>query len=146
MREVLPSQFYFLFFVRCQYCVLNGFAKFRRNRMRNIPMLTLPRMRLRGILLPLGLSRRLQMSTALTAVTTVNDISMPASRARFFEAPGRHRYKVSFAAFDNFDIPHDKTIVKGNGCERTQLFVVVFFLENPDFCNLHRRQPSSILA
>jgi hypothetical protein len=110
--------------------------------MRNIPMFRLPRMNLFAVFQFNSfrfLISRFQIGTALIAMPAAYDIPMFASRARFLDAAGWHRDKTSFAPFNDFDVPDDKAIVKGNSCECAQFFVVIFFLKNSDFGDFHKK-------
>jgi hypothetical protein len=44
--------------------------------------------------------------------------------AAVFTFPGGHRYKVTLRTIDHFQPPYDKTIIKGNTCERFELLFI----------------------
>lgn len=128
-------RFFLLFLIGVQYRALNVLPAFHRNGMSHVFMLRLKKLRVKNVF---GWKMRFgKLDTALIAKAGPNDIAVAALGARLLDTPGRHGHKITFVAFDDFNIPDYKTIVKGDCGKGTEFFIRPLLRKNPDLGDLH---------
>jgi len=82
---------------------------------------------------PIGGERR----AALIAVLGAKVVFRSAARAMASELAARHRDEGAVGPFDNFEIAHDKTVVKGNRAKRLEPFARFFHKFDSHLGNFH---------
>ena len=127
----LPGAFFF-FLKGPQNSALNGLAAGGIDRVRDVGVEFRPAISVAQS--PI----LVQACAALVAVAGAQMVLAAALRATVSQFTARHGHELALGAFDDLQIANDESIVKRDGAEGLQPFVVVFHELDSNFGDNHR--------